>query len=442
MSDAVRPTYLLRPLSRAIGIAALLFILFFGVFGVWASLAPLQSAAVAPGYIGVESKRKTIQHLDGGSVAEIRVRDGDYVEAGQLLLRLDDAIAAATLELLDGQYTDLLAEESRLRAEHGRRPEIDFPPYLLERVDEKGEGGGRAAQAIETQRGVFEARRRAMESKQRILAARIQETEQQIEGFRIQREAMEKRLVLIESERSDLQKIVSQGLEAKPRLRAFEREKVEIEGQIGEITSRIAQARLRIGETRLEVLDLESELLNRVAGDLRRIRGKVLDMEPRLQTARDALERTALRAPESGTVVGLRYHTIGGVIPPGGAILDIVPDQSEYIVEARISPRDIDVVRPGLATEVRLTAFSARNTPTVMGQLIRVSADRMVSEKSGQPYYAAQVRLELKEGGAIEPRRLYPGMPVEVMVVTGTRTTLDYLLSPINDILSRAFREQ
>lgn len=424
-------------LARPIAIALVLFTLFFGVFGVWASLAPLQSAAVAPGYIGVESKRKTVQHLDGGSVAGILVRDGDFVEAGALLLQLDDTIAIATRDLLTGQYIDLLAEESRLRAEHAEQPEITFLPYLRENAD-----AARVRQAMESQINIFDARRKAMESKRQILAARIDEVEQQIEGFRIQRGALEKRLKLIEEEREDLRKIVSRGLEAKPRLQAFEREKVEIEGKIGEITSRISQARLRIGETRLEILDLQTKLLNQVAADLRGIRGKVLDMEPRLQTARDALERTAVRAPESGTIVGLRYHTIGGVIPPGGAILDIVPDQTEYIVEARISPRDIDVVKPGLVTEVRLTAFSARHTPTVIGHLIRVSADRMVSEKSGQAYYAAQVRLEMEAMDGIEPRELYPGMPVEVLVVTGERTALDYLLSPVNDSLARAFREQ
>jgi HlyD family type I secretion membrane fusion protein len=437
MSDINKQLNLLALLAWPLWVALSLVLIFFGVFGTWAAFAPLQSAAIAPGYISVESKRKTVQHLDGGIVSEILIQDGDKVKTGDILLRLDDSLAKAALDLLEGQYIDLLAEESRLSAEQKELTHIEFNPYL-----EMNRSTPRVTQAVEAQLNVFAARSKAMQSKTEILRARIKEIKEQIRGFQIQQEASKKRLVLIEEEREDLEKAVSKGHEARTRLMTYEREKVEIEGIIGEITPRISHARLRIGETRLEILDLQTNLLNKVSSDLHTIHTRVLNMVPRMETARETLKRMTIRAPDSGIVVGLRYYTEGGVIPPGGSILDIVPDRSRYIVEAQINPQDIDVVKLGMPTEVRLTAFSLRNTPTVRGYLSKVSADHMRNETTGQAYYSAEVRLDLSRVTDIKPEQLYPGMPVDVLIITGERTTLDYLLTPINDSLSRAFREQ
>lgn len=419
--------------------AALLAILFLVGFGSWSVTAPLSSAALAPGFIGIESQRKRIQHLEGGIIESIEVSEGDRVEEGALLLRLDATVAKSTYELLEGQFIELLAEQARLLAERDGNEEVAWPALLavVGNID-------RAGQAMAAQRALFQSRKATLHNRTQILRRQISQLDEQIRGFAAQEDSQRQQSQIIRRELKAVEKMVRQGLEREPRLLALQRAASEIEGLLGEIKSRRAQAEIRIGETELEIVDLEGSLINQVTGSLREIAGRIADMRPRLRAARGTLERTEIRAPVTGSVIALQQHTIGGVVQPGGWILDIVPANADFVIEAQISPADIDVVRPGHTAEVRLIAFTQRNTPTMPGKVIHVSADSLTNRTTQQDYYAAHIQLDIDQDVQVSSEilnDLYPGMPVEVMIVIGERTALDYLIQPVADSFSRAFRE-
>lgn len=417
--------------------AKLLIIAFVFGFGIWAAIAPLTSAAIAPGIFGTEAKRKSVQHLSGGIIGELLVREGDEVEAGALLLRLEDTLARSTYELLEGQYIDLIAERARLTAERNGQKEVQLPNMKVANNE-------RATQALSAQRDLFESRMKAMDGRVAILNQKIEKLDAQIGGYMAQMDSVERRRQIIAKEIKAVSRMVRLGLEREPRLLALQRAAAEIDGLIGELSSSTAQAELRIEETELEIIDLKARTMNQVTGDLRDLAGRISDMEPRLTAALRTLSLTEIRAPVSGSVVALRYHTVGGVITPGQPILDIVPSNAELMIEAKVSPTDIDVVRPGMQAEVRLSAFAMRSTPTVPGRVVHISADRL-TDRSGNHYYAVHIEPEfdINDAGDLEDvlNALHPGMPVEVMIVTGKRTVLGYLMQPIADSFAKAFRE-
>lgn len=433
-----RPENLARYVRRQIVGALLIAVVFIVGMGVWSVAAPLASAALAPGVIGIETRRQTVQHLEGGIVAQLFVRDGDRVEQGASLLRMDATVARSTYDLLEGQFIDLKTEEARLMAEQGGAgtvPKPDLSGGVLNRA--------RADAALNAQRALFDSRRSAMESRVQILLQRIRKLAAQIDGLDKQEASTLQQFEIILREEGIVGKMVRQGLEREPRLLALQRARADLDGVLGEINAKRAQAEIRIGETELEIVDLKANTLNQVTGDLRRIVGQIADMEPRLRAARDTLSRIDIRAPVTGTVVGLRHHTVGGVLRPGEPIMDIVPADARFLVQARISPADIDVVRPGLPAEVRLSALSARTTPTLPGQVVHVSADVLNDPNARVSYYEAHIRLMpgAEDSDTPDLSVLYPGMPVEVMVITGRRTMVEYLTQPITDLFARAFRE-
>lgn len=434
-----KPQSLLRAVRLPVFAGFVILVAFFAGLGSWAYLAPLTSAALAPGEIGVETRRQMVQHLEGGIIEEIAVKEGDTVEEGALLVRMNKTVAESTFELLKGQYIDLLAEMARLRAEQKGEDRITFPDIL-----DEAENQERVQLAKEVQTALFDSRAMAMKSKIDLLNRRNLELHEQVKGFEIQTKAAHKQLELINKEEGIVRKMVEQGLGTAPRLLALQRQQADLEGLLGEIASRISQANIRIGETNLEVLDLQARQTNQINSDLRNLVSRIEDMEPRIKAAQNTLHRVELRSPAAGTIVGLRYHTVGGVIPPGGHVLDIIPSNVAFQIEAQVSPADIDVVRPGLPAEIRFLAFSSRTTPTLMGTVVHVSADRLMDE-SKVPYYAIYVQINPEELTEDDKKKLvknlYPGMPVEVMVVTGKRTAMDYFLQPITETFARAFRE-
>ena len=421
-------------------IATLTSVVFFAGFGIWSALAPLTGAAVAHGFIGVENKRQTIQHLEGGIIERIVAREGDRVEAGDLLVRLDDTVPKSTYDLLEGQYVDLIVERARLEAEQVEAEVIEWPDLLAVVSDR-----ARVTRAMRVQQELFQARREALASRASLLNAGIRQLEEQIRGLDAQEAATQRQRGLVRKETAAVEQLVEQGLQSRPRLYALQRTSAQMDGALGDIASQKAQARLSIGKSRLELLDLKTQTRNQVVGDLRDLSARIADMQPRLRAARDKLNRLELRAPMAGTVVGMQFHTEGGVIGPGAPVLDLVPTDAPYVIEARLSPQDIDVVRAGLPAEVRLIAFSSRITPTLPGRVVHVSADSLLDRKSEQSYYEIKVEIEvdplLLKQHNVDLDKLYPGMPVEVMLVTGQRTLLDYILQPVTDMFARAFRE-
>ena len=417
-----------------IGLASI--VLFFGTFGAWAILSPLESAAIAPGGVSVDTKRKTIQHLEGGIVGEIRVRDGDEVAAGDVLMVLDETQPRASLKLVRGRYLAARTLEGRLTAERDDDESILFSDELESHQDEAN-----IKELMHAQVRIFDARRSSMQGETAILAQRIAQLEAEAEGFNEQIKAQAVQGSLIEDELASNKKLFDQGLLGKTRLRALQRELSEVKGDRGQNLAAIARIGQGIAETRLQMQELQTRRLNEVVTELRDVQTDLFDFRERILSAEDILQRTVIRAPLAGTVVGLSVHTEGGVISPGESLLDIVPKGERLVVEARLDPGDIEVVEPGLNAHVRLTALTSRNTLPIEGKVLTVSADRLVDERNGESYFLIRVALTGNLAEALDGATLYPGMQAEVMIVTGARTPIDYLTRPITQSLNRAFRE-
>lgn len=422
---------------RLAGLAVIL--VFLGGFGGWASMAPLSSAAVAPGIVSPDGQRRTVQHLEGGIIQEILVRDGDVVGIGERLLVLEDVAVRSERDIRESRLNGLLAVEARLVAELTLAEAIAFPADLLARAETDAE----LAAALDDQRTHFETRAAAFVSRADILEARIAQLHEEIAGLEVQIDSQVRQLNLIDREIAGVGQLVDQGLERLPRLLSLQRMQAEIEGEIGANRSTIARAEQAIGETGLQILDLEANRREEAAGSLANIRAEIATIGEELRAREDVLARTMVTAPVAGTVVGLQFHTVGGVVRPGETILDIVPADEELIIDARLSPTDIDVVAPGLEAEVHLLAYAQRDMARLTGRVRDVSADRLVDEATGEAYFRARIEVLPEALDSLgDDIVLTPGMPADVLITTGERSMLDYILSPIERSLSRAFREQ
>ncbi len=410
---------------------------FFGGLGSWSVLAPLSSAAVATGVVVVDSNRKTLQHLEGGIIKELLVRNGDEVEQGEVVMRLDTAQASATWNLIRGQRDALRALEARLTAERDEAARVRFPDDL-----ERRRGSPAVAEILSGQETIFAARRRSLQDRTDILRQKIEQLGAEIASRRAQVAAADRQLALIGEEIKAIQELVRKGLERRPRLLSLQRQAANLEGLRGEQLGLIARSQQQIGEAELQIISEKNGQLNAVVAELREVQTELGDVTERAEAARDVLERREIRSPIGGTVVGLRYFTPGGVVAPGDAILDIVPRHDKLTVEAQVQPIDIDVVKVGLKAQVNLSAFKQRTTPTLNGAVAYVSADSLNDPRTGAPYFAARIEIPSAELERLDGLELSPGMPAEVMIVTGERTAFRYLFDPLRESLQRSFREQ
>jgi HlyD family type I secretion membrane fusion protein len=424
------------PILLPIMTACAIVLVFFGGFGAWAALAPLDSAAIAPGRVTVAGNRKTVQHLEGGIIEQLLVKEGDELEADQVLIRLDDTQPRARLELLRGRHDTLRTREARLVAERDKSDAIAFPASLTSRQEESA-----VSELIAGERSVFDARRRAIQGRADIFRKRIVQLGKEIASLDAQVVAERVQIELIDEERIAVQGLVEKGIMDKTRLLALMRTAAALEGSRGKYEGLIARAEQRVGETELQIIDLENAMLNDVVSELHDVQAQLIDVGERLKAAKDVLERTEIRAPQAGVVVGLNVHTQAGVIAPGQHLLDILPSDDTLVIEAEVAPNDIDVVKVGLAAQIRLTAFKQRNTPLLEGHVTRVSADSFTHEHNGATYFLARVTIDPAEREKLNGGDLYPGMPAEVMVVTGEQTAFEYILTPVTDSFRRAFRE-
>lgn len=402
-------------------------------FGAWSAAAPLQSAAIATGLVEVESSRKTIQHLEGGIVRKILVRDGEEVAAGQLLVQLDDTKARTQLQALRTQYWDAIAQEARLVAERDDLSELRFPVFMLD--------DPLLAQIVAGQRKIFEARRDVLRSQASVVEGRIAQVHQEIVGLRAQEKAAMRRAAIIREEYASIKSLVDKGLQTRPRLLALEREMVEIDGRIGETVAHVSRAEQAIAEAQATILRLQSDRYNEVAQTLRETRARLAELGERIEAAADQMSRTEVRAPDPGTVTDLRVHTLGGVIGAGAPLLDLVPKADRLVVVAQIKPDDIDVVRVGLAAEVHLSSYNQRRAPPLKGVVSHVSPDSLTDKRTGLPYYRAKIDLDPQafEHDGVE---IVPGMPIYAFIRTGESTVAIYALQPLLDAFGRAFREE
>ena len=409
-------------------------LMLLGLLG-WAATAPVASAVVAQGVVVVDGKRKEVQHLEGGIVQTIFVRDGAKVGTNQILLRLDEARARATLGVVQTALDAARVLEARLKSERDDA-NLSFPQDLMARGDETT-----LAEMMQAQKVLLDARRSSFQGQQSILRQRIVQNEQEISGLNAQKTAIEKQMELVEDELAGLRELLAKGIAPKTKVLALEREAARLLGSRGERIAEIARAQVVIGGTKLEMLQAERTFRENVVKEIRDVQTQIADLQERLAVAKSTLDHIEIRAPVAGTVVGLNAHTVGGVIKPGETILEIVPGAERLIIEAQIQPADIDNTTSGMETDIRLTAFKQRTTPVLTGRLIYVSADRITDQRSGGAYYLARVEVPEHELARIQPQVLQAGMPAEVLIKKRERTALDYLLQPIVDAMSHAWHE-
>lgn len=410
--------------------------LFFGAFVGWAAFAPLGSAAIAQGVVSVEGNRKTIQHLEGGIVSEIKVKDGDIVKQGDVLIVLDKLQSKASTEIVRSRYAIALAQKSRLTAERDGLDEIEFPEWLLERKDEPN-----IKEAMQGQQNIFKSRRTSRDGQVTILRQKASQLEEEIKGLEGQVTSSDRQIALIGDEIKDVESLVAKNLAKRPRLRALQRSLAELKGNRSQSVSRIAQTRQAVGEVELQINELSNSMMDEVVAELRDVQAEIFDLEEQTRASEDVLSRTEIRAPTNGYVVNLQVHTTGGVVKPGETVLDIVPDNVQLIVEAHLNTKDIDSVYIGAPARIRFPAFSQRFSLPVEGTVISVSADSLEDERTGDYYYLARVQINNLENTDIKVTQLRPGMQADVMISTGERTALDYFINPVILSFNRALRE-
>lgn len=421
---------------RRLGYFIVIFI--FGFFGAWSCLAPLGSAALAPGSVTVEGYRKTVQHLEGGIVKAIHVRDGDGISKGQVLIELEDTSSRAQLETLRGQLFSALAREARLTAERDGKPMVIYSDILInERHDP------RAQEAIRVQDQSFAVRKHSRHGEIEILEEQRRQLYAKIEGIKAQKTSRNSLADSLNKDLVDFRAMLKEGYVEKQKVTELERRLTEAKGDEGDFTANIATAQTQISEISLKILQIEKEFQREVIDELSKVQTELSELREKMQWLTDTVSRTVIKAPESGMALGLTVHTIGAVIPPGGQLLDIVPQQEKLLIEAQVSPIDIDRVHIGQTTEIRFSAFKSAKTPKVNGRLIALSADRLTDEKKENSYYLARVEVDktglqdLRQRGLI----LLPGMPAEVLINTGDRTFFEYLMQPLSNIFARSLIE-
>ncbi|WP_374448902.1 HlyD family type I secretion periplasmic adaptor subunit [Stella sp.] len=428
-----------RSIRRWTMIGIFTIVMFFGGFVGWAAVAPLDSASVAPGSVGVFINRQSVQHLEGGIVRDLKARDGDIVKQGDVVVVLDDTQARANLQINRKRYIALQAAEARLLAERDMKDAISFPAELLDAATADPE----TKEILQSQLNVFEARKASTKGQESILRQRIVQSKEQIGGFEAQQRARADQIRLINEEVATVQKLLETGNALKPRLLALQRARSELEGQRGDLVANIARVRQVIGEAELQILNINTELQRQVTQELRDTQSQLLDTAERIRVAEDVLRRTEVRAPVDGEIVNLKYFTVGAVVRPGDVIMEIVPTNDVRIIDVRVNPNDIDTVRVGATARVRLTAFNQRETPQIDGKVIQVSADSIVDPQTGLATYRARIAVpvEALRAADLDPSQLLPGMPAMAMIWTGQRTALEYFLQPFLTAMRTAFRE-
>lgn len=413
-------------------IAALVLV---GGLGLWAATSNLSGAVVAAGHLAVDSNVKSVQHPQGGVVGALNVQNGSVVAAGDVLVRLDDTVARANLAIVDSSLDELTARRARLTAERDGAEAVNYPPELATRAFDP-----RVRQLIEGENKVFALRRQARDGQVSQLRERIAQFRQEIAGLEAQQKSKQQEILLTKVELDSINQLWHKKLVPMSRLAERQRAQAELDGEDGQLTAAAAQTRGRISETELAIIQIGQDMRSEVAGELREIDAKASEMKERQVAAEQSLKQIDIRAPQSGRVHQLAIHTVGGVITPGEAIMQIVPTADALVVEARVAPQDIDQIRIGQPATLRLSAFSQQTTPEVDGTVDRISPDMIEDPKAGVSYYAIRIGLSGKSLEQAGPLELKPGMPAEVFLKTTDRTVLSYLFKPLTDQASRAFR--
>jgi HlyD family secretion protein len=423
-------------LHLIIGLAVV--IVLAGGFGTWASTVQISGALIAPGAVVVDSNVKKVQHPTGGVVGEVRVRDGDVVKAGDVVVRLDDTVTKASLAIVVKTLNGLYARAARLEAEQRGDSKLTFPTQLTERASDPD-----VQNVMVSETKLFEVRVTGRTGQKAQLRERVLQLNEEIGGLTAQEKAKDQEIALIEKELIGVRSLYEQRLVQLTRLTTLERDAARLNGERAQYIASRAQSKGKITETELQIIQVDKDMVSEVSKDLRETNDKIGEFVERKVTAEDQLRRVDIRAPQDGMVLQSTVHTVGGVITAGDAMMMIVPQADDLSVEAKVDPKDIDKLQIGQKTLMRFSAFNQRTTPELNGLVTRVSADVTTEQRTGQSYYTIRVSLPPSEVARLgDKNKLIPGMPVEAFVQTGDRTMLSYLIKPLNDQLMRSFRER
>jgi membrane fusion protein, type I secretion system len=435
MSDESRGAQRSIRLHLIVGLVVVLVVA--GGFGGWASSVPISGALIAPGSVVVDSNVKKVQHPTGGVVGEVRVRDGDLVKTGDIVVRLDETVVKASLAIVVKTLNGLYARAARLEAEQRGRDRIVFPKALTDRADDPDV---RDVMASETK--LFEVRVNGRIGQKAQLRERVTQLNEEIAGLKAQEVAKDNEIALVQKELIGVRQLYDQHLVQLTRMTTLERDAARLAGERAQYVAARAQAKGKITETELQIIQVDKDMVAEVSKDLRETNDKIGEFVERKVTAEDQLRRIDIRAPQDGMVLQSTVHTVGGVITAGDAIMMIVPQADALSVEAKVNPQDIDKLQIGQKTLLRLSAFNQRTTPEISGVVTRVSADVTTDQRTGQSFYTIRVSMPPDEVKRLGDVKIIPGMPVEAFVQTGDRTMLSYLMKPLSDQFMRSFREK
>ncbi|MBR0691960.1 HlyD family type I secretion periplasmic adaptor subunit [Bradyrhizobium lablabi] len=427
-----------RSIRKHLIVGLVVVLVLAGGVGGWASTMPISGALIAPGSVVVDSNVKKVQHPTGGVVGEVRVRDGDVVKSGDVVVRLDETVVKASLAIVVKTLNGLYARAARLEAEQQGRDKIAFPRQL---TDQAGDPDVRDVMASETK--LFEVRVNGRIGQKAQLRERITQLNEEIAGLEAQEKAKDREIDLVQKELVGVRQLFDQHLVQLTRLTTLERDAARLAGERAQYIASRAQAKGKITETELQIIQVDKDMLAEVSKDLRETNDKIGEFVERKVTAEDQLRRIDIRAPQDGVVLQSTVHTVGGVITAGDAIMMIVPKADDLSVEAKVNPQDIDKLQVGQKTLLRLSAFNQRTTPELNGVVTRVSADVTADQRTGQSFYTIRVSMPPQEVARLgSDVKIIPGMPVEAFVQTGDRTMLSYLMKPLSDQFMRSFREK
>ena len=422
-----------RHTRLALGGVALLV----GGLGGWAWMTELSGAVVAPGTIVVDSHVKKVQHPTGGVIGEILARDGDRVRAGDVVIRLDETVARANRAMVAKSIDEMTARRARLEAERDGAQAIRFPADLVTRAGEP-----EVAELMNGEQRLFDNRREARAGQKSQLRERVAQLAEQIDGTKLQASAKMDEIDLIASELTGVQELWKKNLVPITRVNSLKREETRLRGERGQLISTVAQAKGKISETELQIMQVEQDLRSEVSTELREVQSKLAEFVERKVAAEDQLKRIDIRAPQDGIVHQSTVHTLGGVIGAGDTLMLVMPEGDELSIEVKVAPQDIDQLRQGLDTMLRLSAFNQRTTPEIRGHVTRIAADLVTDERSGLSHYPVRIAISEGERERLGSAKLMPGMPVEGFIQTGYRTVFSYLTKPLADNMARAFREE
>lgn len=411
--------------------------LFGGTFVTWASSAPLARAAVAQGVVAAEGQHQTVQHLEGGILRAVHVKEGERVTTGEVLFDMDTTRARAQLNALIKQWIGLKARAARLAAQRDLSDGIEFAPDLLRTANRLD-----LSELLKVQEREFDARLSRFRSEAVILSRRVKSGKEAISGLQSQKQALEQQLKVVREETSRKKGLLDRGLTDRSEYTLLLRSEADLVGQIGAIVSHIAQSRTAVSEAQEQLVRQQTVRLQDALNELNEVTAEAARTEEQIAAARDVLDRLVVRSPADGLVISISQNTPGSVVPPGGQLAEILPTSSDLIIEARLEPGDIDAVRPGQEARLRFLALNARHTPLVDGKVTYVSADRLVDQATREPYYLVRLSITDRLPEEVDGAMIYPGMPVEAMISTSTRTFFEYLVRPLEDSFSRAFREE